>query len=142
MNIKIGVINGPNINILGERQRKIYGGKKLKEIERIIKNKYKKFNISFFQSNSESKIIKKIQKSNYNFYIINMAGFSYNNIAILDALISKKRKIIEVHISNIFKREKIRRKSIFSKYSIGVITGFGYIGYILSLEYIKNLYCN
>ncbi|UOQ38067.1 3-dehydroquinate dehydratase II [Candidatus Vidania fulgoroideae] len=140
MKKKVIVLNGPNINILGIRQTEIYGRKSLKDIEKIIVKKFGSiFKIYFFQSNSESKIINKLQKIDYDYYIINMAGFSYYNIAILDAIIAKKRKFIEVHMSNIFKREKYRSKSIFSKYSIGVITGFGYMSYILAFEYLKEL---
>ncbi|UOQ27923.1 3-dehydroquinate dehydratase II [Candidatus Vidania fulgoroideae] len=140
MKKKVIVLNGPNINILGNRQTKIYGKRSLKDIEEIIVKKFgDTFEISFFQSNSESKIINKLQKSDYDYYVINMAGFSYYKIAILDTIIAKKRKFIEVHMSNIFKREKYRSKSIFSKYSIGVITGFGYMSYILALEYFKEL---
>ncbi|UOQ33142.1 3-dehydroquinate dehydratase II [Candidatus Vidania fulgoroideae] len=141
MKKRIFIINGPNMNLLGERQKKIYGKKSLKDIKKIIKKEFSShFKISFFQSNCEGKIVNKIQNSDFDYYIINMAGFSYNSVAILDAITSKERKIIEVHMSNIFKREKFRSKSIFSKYSIGVITGFGYMSYVLALKYLKNLY--
>lgn len=129
------------MNLLGKRQTEIYGNKDNKFIKKKIIKKYGKlFNIKIFQSNSESKIIENIHKNSPDFYIINMAGLSYSSVSILDALIAKKAKFIEVHMSNIFKREKFRSKSIFSKYSSGVIVGFGHMVYILALEYIKNLY--
>ncbi|MGX7577339.1 type II 3-dehydroquinate dehydratase [Candidatus Vidania fulgoroideorum] len=142
--MKIKIINGPNINLLGYRQKKIYGTKSVKYIKKYIK-KYitkKKLSVKIFNYNSESKIIKEIHKSanKTNYFIINLAAFSYYSVAILDALLAVKISYIEVHISNIFKREKFRAKSIFKTNSEGFISGMGIYGYVLALKYI--LYLN
>ncbi|MGX7582558.1 type II 3-dehydroquinate dehydratase [Candidatus Vidania fulgoroideorum] len=141
--MKIKIINGPNINLLGIREKKIYGNKKISFIENYIKKKInKKIKIFFYQYNSEKKIIEEIQKSykKINFFVLNLAAYSYYSIAILDALLSVNIPFIELHISNIFNRENFRKKSIFSKYSAGFISGFGLYGYYLSVKYIiKNI---
>ncbi|MGX7589500.1 type II 3-dehydroquinate dehydratase [Candidatus Vidania fulgoroideorum] len=135
--MKIKIINGPNINLLGIREKKIYGKKSFKKIKLYIKKKIKS-NIYYYQSNSESKLIKEIQKSykKIDFFILNLAAYSYYSISILDALLSVNIPFLEVHISNIFKREKFRKKSIFSKYSIGFLTGFGLYGYYMAIKYL------
>ncbi|XAO72529.1 MAG: type II 3-dehydroquinate dehydratase [Candidatus Vidania fulgoroideorum] len=134
-NIKVKIINGPNINFLGIRETDKYGKKNINYLRKII---YKKKKTYFFQSNNEYKIIKEIQKSykNINYIIINPAGFTYNSFSILDSLLAVNIPFIEIHISNIFKREKERKKSIFSKYSSGFISGIGIYAYELALEYI------
>ncbi|WP_458659074.1 type II 3-dehydroquinate dehydratase [Candidatus Vidania fulgoroideorum] len=134
----IKIINGPNINLIGKREPKKYGNKNIYFIKKIIKNKIYKKNIKiiFKQYNSESKIIKEIQKKKCDYFILNLAGLSYYSISILDALLGVKIPFIEVHISNIFKRESIRRKSIISKFSIGFISGMGVYCYYLAVKYI------
>ncbi|MGX7576516.1 type II 3-dehydroquinate dehydratase [Candidatus Vidania fulgoroideorum] len=137
--MKIKIINGPNINLIGEREKKIYGSEKIIKTIKKIKKKFKK--IYYFQSNSESKIINEIQKSRkFDFFIINLGAYSYTSIAILDALLAVKVPYIEVHISNIFKREKIRRNSIISKNSLCFISGFGLYSYIISINYIRKFF--
>ncbi|MGX7582697.1 type II 3-dehydroquinate dehydratase [Candidatus Vidania fulgoroideorum] len=133
----ITILNGPNINLLGERQKKIYGNKSLKTILQEVHQEFKnKAIIKHFQSNSEAQIIKKIHTTHSKQLILNMAGFSYTSIAILDALLAKKKQFIEVHISNIFNRSKFRRKSIFSKYATGVLIGLGTKVYKTAIYYL------
>ncbi|MGX7589363.1 type II 3-dehydroquinate dehydratase [Candidatus Vidania fulgoroideorum] len=133
---KIKIINGPNLNLLGIREKKIYGKKNFKSIKKIIK---KNKNLFFFQSNNEYKIIKEIHNSykKINYFIINPAGLSYNSFSLLDSLISVKIPYVEVHISNIFKR-KGRNNTIFSKNSLGLISGFGIKSYIYALNFLLN----
>ncbi|QSW37808.1 3-dehydroquinate dehydratase [Candidatus Vidania fulgoroideae] len=135
----ITIINGPNMNLLGKRQKNIYGTKSLKT---IIHNLYHEFKnkaiIKHFQSNSEEQLIKKIHTTQSKYIILNMAGFSYNNIAILDALLAKNTKFLEVHMSNIFNRNKFRRKSIFSKYAMGVLIGLGDKVYKTAVYYLTS----
>ncbi|MGX7585948.1 type II 3-dehydroquinate dehydratase [Candidatus Vidania fulgoroideorum] len=140
--IKVDVINGPNMNVLGKRQKKLYGTASLKDIFRSIKYCFYSTNlkIRFFQSNSESNIVSFIQNSNADYFVINMAAFSYIGYSILDSLFYKRKPFIEVHITNIFSREKFRVNSIFTKYSIGIISGFGHLVYYLAIIYILNLY--
>ena len=134
---KILVINGPNLNMLGKREPDIYGEKTLLDIEKELKEEAKKLKVevTFFQSNSESTIVEKIQKEakNHDGIIINPASFTHTSIAIRDGLIFSGLPIVEVHISNIYKREPFRHKSFIADIAIGQITGFGSYGYIMAL---------
>ena len=137
---KILIINGPNINLLGNREKSIYGNISLEELNKRLKVYGKKINcnVSFFQSNEEGKIIKKIQKSMNikDAIIINAAGYTHTSVAILDSLRAFEGLIYEVHISNIYNREIYRRKSYISEISNGVICGLGYKGYEIALDAI------
>ena len=137
---KIYVINGPNLNLLGSREKEIYGTVSLKEIHDKLEDISNKKNVllEFFQSNSESKIVDYIQKLNgkdNSFLVINPAAFTHTSIAIRDALIYVNIPFIELHISNIFNRESFRKKSYFSDISIGVISGLGTYGYEIAMDY-------
>ena len=146
MKHKIIIINGPNLNLLGEREKEKYGGMTLKEIEKECKNFAKKNNITivFKQSNIEGKIIDYIQESRKKFdgLIINAAGYTHTSVSIRDALMILKIPIIELHITNIYNREKFRHKSLLSKAARSVICGFGAKGYILALEGLKEIIKN
>jgi 3-dehydroquinate dehydratase II len=143
---KIIILNGPNLNLLGEREKKQYGSFTLKDIEKNC-NEYSAkndINLSFFQSNIEGELVDKIQTSriNQDGLIINAGGYTHTSVAIHDALKILKIPIIELHISNIYNREEFRRKSLISKVANGVICGFGANGYIMSLnamnKFLKN----
>ena len=138
---KIIILNGPNLNLLGEREKNQYGNFTLKEIEKScndhsIKNDIK---LSFFQSNIEGELVDKIQASrnNQDGLIINAGGYTHTSVAIHDALKILKIPVIELHISNIYNREEFRHKSLISKVARGVICGFGAEGYIMSLNAMK-----
>ena len=143
---KIIILNGPNLNLLGEREKDQYGSTTLNEIERLCIEFSKKneINLSFFQSNIEGEIVDKIQSSrnNQDGLIINAGGYTHTSVAIHDALKILKIPIIELHISNVYNREDFRQKSLISKVAKGVICGFGANGYIMSLqainEFLKN----
>lgn len=142
MSKKIKIINGPNINLLGRREPEIYGNLTLEEANiKILKYSQKlKFEVSFYQSNIEGEIVDQIQKCHdKNGLIINAAAFTHTSVAILDALKSLKIPKIEVHISNIYKREEFRHKSLISQEVNGIICGFGINSYILALDGIKNI---
>ena len=136
--IKIIILNGPNLNLLGEREKKQYGSLTLKEIEYNCKEFAKKNNVklSLFQSNIEGELITQIQNSrnNQDGIIINAGGYTHTSVAIHDALKVLKIPIIELHISNIYNREDFRHKSLISKVANGVICGFGAEGYVMSLK--------
>tara|TARA_Y100001958_G_scaffold93204_1_gene63661 strand:- start:54 stop:497 length:444 start_codon:yes stop_codon:yes gene_type:complete len=139
---KIIILNGPNLNLLGEREKNQYGNLTLKDIQKdcskySIKNDIK---LSMFQSNIEGEIVDKIQSSrnNQDGLIINAGGYTHTSVAIHDALKILKIPIIELHISNIYNREEFRHKSLISKVAKGVICGFGSEGYIMSLRAMKN----
>ena len=146
MKHKITIINGPNLNLLGEREKEKYGGMTLKEIEKECKNFAKKNNITivFKQSNIEGKIIDYIQESRKKFegLIINAAGYTHTSVSIRDALMILKIPIIELHITNIYNREKFRHKSLLSKVARSVICGFGTKGYVLALRGLKEIIKN
>ena len=140
--IKIIILNGPNLNLLGEREKNQYGTETLKDIEISCKKFAEKnqINTDFFQSNIEGELVEKIQQSrnSYDGLIINAGGYTHTSVAIHDALKIIKIPIIELHISNIYNREEFRHKSLISKVANGVICGFGVDGYIMSLRAIKN----
>ena len=135
---KIIILNGPNLNLLGEREKTQYGSFTLKEIEVDCKE-FADGNgiiLSMFQSNIEGEIIEEIQKSRSEQHglIINAGGYTHTSVSIHDALKILKIPIIELHISNIYNREEFRHKSLISKVAKGIICGFGANGYIMALE--------
>ena len=138
---KIIILNGPNLNLLGERERSQYGSFTLKDIEQKCKNYGDENNmdISMYQSNIEGELVQKIQDSRNHFQglIINAGGYTHTSVAIHDALKILKFPIIELHISTIDNREDFRHKSLISKIARGVICGFGEEGYIMALEGMK-----
>ena len=138
---KIIILNGPNLNLLGEREKNQYGSFTLKDIEENCNNyaSQNKIQLSFFQSNIEGELVEKIQNSRnkQDGLIINAGGYTHTSVAIHDALKILKIPIIELHISNIYNREEFRHKSLISKVSRGVICGFGADGYIMSLKSIN-----
>ena len=140
---KILIVNGPNLNLLGNREKKFYGNTTLEKIKTLCDQHCKMNNIacSFFQSNHEGELIEKIHsvESDFDGIIINPAAFTHTSIALLDALRSTSKPKIEIHISNIYAREDYRRKSITSEAVNGVICGFGQNGYVLAIDAIKNL---
>ena len=143
MNNKIIIINGPNLNLLGEREQSQYGSTTFKDLK---ENCLKKSNeigieIDFLQSNIEGELVSLIQDSRkkYDGMIINAAGFTHTSVAIRDALALFKRPIIELHISNIYKREEFRHKSLISDIVTGGIFGLGSEGYILAIISMQKL---
>ncbi len=138
---KIIILNGPNLNLLGEREKENYGIKTLKEIETICTDFANKNDIelTFYQSNIEGELVEKIQEARklQHGLIINAGGYTHTSVAIHDALKILKIPIIELHISNIYNREEFRHKSLISKIASGVICGFGTNGYVMSLNAMK-----
>ena len=143
---KIIILNGPNLNLLGEREKEKYGNISLKVIEKNCEEFAKKNDIllSFFQSNIEGELVEEIQKSRdkQSGLIINAGGYTHTSVAIHDALKILKIPIIELHITNIYNREEFRHKSLISSLAKGILCGFGPEGYIMSLKamqkYLKN----
>ncbi len=146
MKYKIIVINGPNLNLLGEREKEKYGDISLKKIEAECLDFAAKNNIelTFKQSNIEGEIVSQIQecRNKYSGLIINAAGYTHTSVSILDALMVLKIPVIELHITNIYNREEFRHKSLISKAATGIICGFGVKGYIMALEATKNILKN
>ena len=143
MKSNIIVINGPNLNLLGEREQSQYGSIKYKDLENQCLEYSKKLGIdvSFAQSNIEGEIVTLIQEARkkYDGLIINAAGFTHTSVSIRDALDVFKKPIIELHISNIYKREEFRQKSLISAVVTGIICGLGANGYILAITAMHEL---
>ena len=140
----IYILNGPNLNLLGEREPEIYGSESIDDIQKLIEQyaKSKNTEIIFKQTNHEGELIEMIHdaRKKSDGLIINPAGYTHTSVAIYDALLSLNIPIIEVHISNIYKREKFRQSSYVSMAANSVISGFGIDGYIFALEsMIKNI---
>ena len=146
MNNKIIIINGPNLNLLGEREQSQYGSTTLEELKENCINKSKELDllIEFTQSNIEGEIVNIIQdaRKKYDGIIINAAAFTHTSVAIRDALDIFKKPVIELHISNIYKREEFRQKSLISDIVTGGIFGLGADGYILAIISMQKLLKN
>jgi len=146
MKNNIIVINGPNLNLLGERERSQYGSVTYDELKNncLKYSKTLEINIGFTQSNIEGEIVTIIQeaKKKYDGLIINAAGFTHTSVAIRDALAIFKKPSIELHISNIYKREEFRHKSMISDVVTGIICGLGANGYILAINAMHELLKN
>ena len=140
---KIIIINGPNLNLLGNREKNIYGDISLQEIEKKTKEKCKEMNMDLFfcQSNNEGELINFIHlaENEYDGLIINPAALTHTSVALLDALRAISIPKIEIHLSNIYTREDYRKRSITSEGVNGLICGFGSLSYMLAIEAINNL---
>ena len=143
MTNKIIIINGPNLNLLGEREQSQYGSDTFEELKEkcLTKSKEIGLEVNFTQSNLEGEIVNIIQEARkeYKGIIINAAGFTHTSVAIRDALRLFKKPIIELHISNIYKREEFRHKSLISDVATGGIFGLGTEGYILAIISIEKI---
>ncbi|MAM05797.1 MAG: type II 3-dehydroquinate dehydratase [Flavobacteriales bacterium] len=137
--MKILIVNGVNLNMLGKRETDLYGEETLKDLENRLFSLESGADLHFFQSNSEEEIIEKIhshKNEKYDYGIFNFGAHTHTNIAIRDAILSVKLPFYEVHISNIYAREEFRHHSFFSDIAIGSIVGFGLDGYEFALQKI------
>lgn len=134
--MKIIIINGPNLNLLGKREPEIYGSQTFEDFFQTLKNEFKDIEIDYFQSNIEGEIINKIQETGFTFdgIILNAGAYTHTSIGIADAIKAITTPVIEVHISNTFSRETFRHQSYISPVAKGVIIGFGLDGYRLALK--------
>ena len=139
--MKLQIINGPNLNLLGKREKNIYGDQSFEDYFKKLKIKFNNLELHYFQSNIEGELIEKIQEVGFNFdgIIINAAAYTHTSVAIRDALLGVDLPIIEVHISNIFKREEFRHHSYISDVAEGMICGLGTQGYSLAIKAVKKL---
>ncbi len=133
---KIIIINGPNLNLLGQRETDIYGNKSFENYLSDLKSKYTDVEIEYFQSNIEGEIIDKLQEVGFSFdgIILNAAAYTHTSVGIADSIAAINTPVIEVHISNIYAREKFRHNSLVSRNAKGVICGFGLQSYELALK--------
>jgi 3-dehydroquinate dehydratase-2 len=135
--MKIAIINGPNLNLLGKREPGIYGSVTFEDFFTDLKKKYEKVEISYFQSNVEGELINELQRVGFDHdgIIINPGAYTHTSVGIGDAIAAIKTPVIEVHISNVHAREEFRRLSHVSGKAVGTVTGLGLKGYELAMEY-------
>ena len=130
------IINGPNLNLLGVREKSIYGESSFDDFFQTLKEKYTTINLSYFQSNIEGELIDKLHETGFSLdaIILNAGGYSHTSVSITDAIAAIETPVIEVHISNIYAREEYRHKSLISSNCKGSICGFGLKSYVLAIE--------
>ncbi|WP_207421029.1 type II 3-dehydroquinate dehydratase [Desertivirga brevis] len=134
--MKIQILNGPNLNLLGTREKSIYGEKSFDSYFEELKSKYLDIELEYFQSNIEGELINKIHETGFSYdgIIFNAGAYTHTSLAIADAIAAIKTPVIEVHISNVYSREEFRHKSMMARNCKGVITGFGLDSYRLAIE--------
>lgn len=136
--MKIAIINGPNLNLLGKRETDIYGNASFDEFFKELQKRFSGLELTYFQSNIEGELVNEIQRVGYEFdgIVINPAAYTHTSVAVGDAIAAIKAPVVEVHISNIFAREEFRKISHVSAKSVGVISGLGLKGYELAIEFL------
>ena len=134
----IGIINGPNLNLLGIREPQIYGNQGIDSLKEILEKKYPGVEFNFYQSNVEGELINKIQELGFGVQgiVLNPGGYTHTSVALGDAIAAIKAPVIEVHISNVAAREEFRKISHVSAKCVGTISGLGLKGYALAVEYL------
>ena len=137
--MKILILNGANLNLLGTREPDIYGSTSMDDVLTYLKSEYSQHVIEYFQSNFEGEIIGKIQENDFDALIINPGAFTHYSYAIADALKNLRKPKIEVHISNIYQREEFRQKSVTAAYTDAVLSGFGTEGYRLAIIHLISI---
>jgi len=138
--MKIQIINGPNLNLLGKREPETYGSESFENYFEKLKSRFASASLSYFQSNVEGEIINQIHKVGFDFdgIVLNAGAYTHTSIAIHDAIGAIKTPVVEVHISNIYAREEFRHKSLITSKCAGLITGFGLEGYAMAVSYLVN----
>ena len=136
--MKLLIINGPNLNLLGQREPEIYGEETFEEYLLILQQEFPTITINYFQSNHEGEILDKLHEANYDYdsIVLNGGAYSHTSIAIRDAIAAIEPPVVEVHISNVYNRETFRQHSYFSAVCEGVIVGLGMRGYELAVRYL------
>jgi len=134
--MKIIIINGPNLNLLGKREPEIYGAHSFDDYFKVLQNKFSAIDISYFQSNIEGEIIDKLHEVGFNYegIILNAAAYTHTSVGIGDAVKAIETPVVEVHISNVHAREEFRHQSFIAANAKGVIVGFGLKSYDLAIE--------
>lgn len=139
--MKIQIINGPNLNLLGKREPEVYGSQTFDDYLNTLKKRFPGIDLHYYQSNVEGEIINKIHETGFSFkgIILNAGAYTHTSIAIHDAIASIKTPIVEVHISNVYARESFRHVSLITSKCVGLITGFGMEGYAMAIQYFQTL---
>jgi 3-dehydroquinate dehydratase II len=138
--MKIQIINGPNLNLLGKREPSVYGGQSFDEVFGQLKKRFSKIELHYYQSNVEGEIIDKLHEVGFSFdgIVLNAGAYTHTSVAIHDAIAAIKTPVAEVHISNVYAREEFRHLSLITSKCIGLITGFGMEGYAMAIDYFQN----
>jgi 3-dehydroquinate dehydratase II len=139
--MKIQIINGPNLNLLGKRETSIYGNQSFEQLIPTLKNKFPNTTLDYFQSNVEGELVNKIQEVGFSYdgIILNAGAYTHTSVAIHDAVAGIKTPVVEVHISNVYAREEFRHKSLITSKCAGMLTGFGMDGYAMAIHYLTEL---
>lgn len=134
--MRIQIINGPNLNLLGKRETSIYGNSSFEDFFSTLKTKYPEIELHYYQSNVEGEIVNKLHETGFDFdgIIINAGAYTHTSVAIHDAIGGIKTPVVEVHISNVYAREEFRHKSLITSKCAGMLTGFGLDSYVLAIE--------
>jgi 3-dehydroquinate dehydratase-2 len=137
--MKVQIINGPNLNLLGKREKEIYGEVDFEKFLKLLKDHFDDVDIEYYQSNVEGEIINKIHEVGFDYegVILNAGGYTHTSVAIADAIASVKSPVVEVHISNVFAREEFRHVSLIGPNCMGSISGFGLDSYRLAIESLR-----
>jgi 3-dehydroquinate dehydratase-2 len=138
--MKIQIINGPNLNLLGKREPETYGKQSFEEYFNQLKSRFTDVELFYYQSNVEGELINKLHEVGFSFdgIILNAGAYTHTSVAIHDAIAAIKTRVVEVHISNVYAREEFRHKSLITSKCVGLITGFGMEGYAMGIQYIRN----
>jgi len=136
--MKIMIINGPNLNLLGIREKSIYGDSSFENYFNNLQQQFSEVNLHYYQSNVEGELINKLHEVGFSYagIILNAGGYTHTSVAISDAIAAIQTPVLEVHISNIYAREDYRHKSLLSKHCLGIISGLGLDGYTLALVHL------
>ena len=138
MLLKIQIINGPNLNLLGKREPDVYGNTDFESYFEKLKENFKGAELFYYQSNVEGEIINKLHEIGFSYdgVILNAGAYTHTSVALHDAIGAIKTPVVEVHISNVYAREEFRHKSLITSKCVGMITGFGLEGYAMAMQYI------
>ena len=136
--MKIQIINGPNLNLLGKRETSIYGSQSFEDFLKELKTRFPAVSLEYYQSNVEGEIVNKLHEVGFTFdgIIINAGAYTHTSVAIHDAIGGIKTPTVEVHISNVYGREEFRHKSLITSKCVGMLTGFGMEGYAMAVNYL------
>lgn len=139
--MKIQIINGPNLNLLGKRETSIYGNQSFEDFFEGLKKKFPGVTLSYFQSNVEGEIVNKLHEVGFSYdgIILNAGAYTHTSVAIHDAIAGIKTPVVEVHISNVYAREEFRHKSLITSKCVGMLTGFGMDGYAMAIHYLTSI---
>lgn len=139
--MKIQIINGPNLNLLGKREPSVYGNQSFEDFFNTLKLRFPGMDLHYYQSNVEGELVNKLHEVGFSFHgiVINAGAYTHTSVAIHDALGAIKTPAVEVHISNVYAREEFRHKSLITSKCTGMLTGFGMEGYALALTFLKEL---